>query len=87
MASRSSLARPMRAAVAAAKSSAQPSNAVRAFATTAGRAKELAGDAKDLPNMRHAQRGPMGKLNAPIVNPAGETLTEPLEWWSIPDCR
>lgn len=72
MASRSSVARPLRAAVAAAKQSAQPSHAVRAFATTAGRAKELAGDAKDLPNMRHAQRTAMGKLSAPIINPAGE---------------
>ncbi|KAK4506595.1 hypothetical protein PRZ48_000327 [Zasmidium cellare] len=68
MASRS-VARPMRAAIAAAKQT-QPSNAVRAFATTATRAKELAGDAKDLPNLRHAQRGPVGKLYAPIVNPA-----------------
>lgn len=29
------------------------------------------GDTSDLPNMRHAQRGPQGRLHVPIVNPAG----------------
>ncbi|KAK4636136.1 NADH-ubiquinone oxidoreductase [Fulvia fulva] len=66
MASRS-LARPLRAAVGAAKTS---NNAVRAFTTTAGRPKELAGSHPDLPNMRHAQRSAAGKLHVPIVNPA-----------------
>lgn len=45
-------------------------NAARAFATTTMRAKELAGDAGELKNMRHAQRSPQGKLHAPTVNPA-----------------
>ncbi len=30
-------------------------------------------DLSDLPNMRKAQRGPVGAIHAPIVNPAGTT--------------
>ncbi|GAB7355193.1 hypothetical protein MBLNU459_g5750t1 [Dothideomycetes sp. NU459] len=43
----------------------------RAFASSAVRAKDLpVSDTSGLPNMRHAQRGPQGRLHAPIVNPA-----------------
>jgi len=44
--------------------------AVRSFATTVTRPKELAADVSDMPNMRHAQRGPQGVIHAPVVNPA-----------------
>ncbi|KAF2149549.1 hypothetical protein K461DRAFT_246424 [Myriangium duriaei CBS 260.36] len=46
-----------------------PAN-VRLFTASALRAKELASGSEDLPNMRHAQRSPAGKLHVPIVNPA-----------------
>jgi len=76
MASRaSSLVRPMRAAVRTARSSntaASPATGVRTFSASAGRAKELAGDIGALPNMRHAQRNPVGPLKVPIVNPADQ---------------
>ncbi|KAF2452784.1 hypothetical protein BDY21DRAFT_357916 [Lineolata rhizophorae] len=42
----------------------------RAFTTTALRAKEVASDSPEAPNMRHAAREPYGQLYAPIVNPA-----------------
>lgn len=47
------------------------SNATRAFATSSCCRKELAVDTSTIPNMRHAQRDTIGKLEAPIVNPAG----------------
>ncbi|KAF2652674.1 hypothetical protein K491DRAFT_695388 [Lophiostoma macrostomum CBS 122681] len=48
-----------------------PSVAARSFATTALRAKEVAGSEKtETPNMRYAPRDAQGKLKAPIVNPA-----------------
>nr|POF04509.1 nadh-ubiquinone oxidoreductase 30.4 kda subunit, mitochondrial [Quercus suber] len=66
-AARHSLMRPLRSAV----RSANASVVGRTFATSAVRAKELpVGDTSDLPNMRHAQRSPQGKLHAPVVNPA-----------------
>ncbi|SMQ50119.1 unnamed protein product [Zymoseptoria tritici ST99CH_1A5] len=70
MASRTSLARPLRAVATAARGNGQASSAVRAFSATAGRSKELAGDIGALPNMRHAPRASVGPLQAPIVNPA-----------------
>jgi len=60
----------MRSVASAFKSSTTPSNTLRAFTTTTCRSKELAGKTGELPNMRHAQRGPVGTLNVPIVNPA-----------------
>ena len=71
MAARQSLIRPLRTAVSVARS-VPTSNAVRAFATSACRAKEIAGNADELPNMRHARRDPAGPLKAPIVNPTGK---------------
>lgn len=73
MAARQSIIRPLRAAVNTSRTtSSTTKNAVRTFATTACRAKELAGDTHGLPNMRQAQRTPVGTLNVPIVNPAGK---------------
>nr|POE49041.1 nadh-ubiquinone oxidoreductase 30.4 kda subunit, mitochondrial [Quercus suber] len=67
MAARHTLMRPLRSVA----RSANAGIASRAFATTIVRAKELpVGDTSDLPNMRHAQRSPQGKLHAPVVNPA-----------------
>lgn len=66
MASRSStLVRPMHAISRAARcstSAGKHATAVRAFSVSAGRTKELAGDIGALPNMRHAQRNPVGPL-------------------------
>ncbi|KAK4580075.1 putative NADH-ubiquinone oxidoreductase 30.4 kDa subunit, mitochondrial [Recurvomyces mirabilis] len=80
MASRS-LSRPLRSAVRAAgiQDGANATVARRAFVTTAGRRAEMTeakpsklpkADTSELPNLRHAQRGPEGRLHAPIVNPA-----------------
>ncbi|KAF2036807.1 hypothetical protein EK21DRAFT_106114 [Setomelanomma holmii] len=44
--------------------------AVRTFAATALRAKEIAAESKETPNMRYAPRNPSGPLKAAIVNPA-----------------
>ncbi|KAL9071189.1 MAG: hypothetical protein Q9161_004366 [Pseudevernia consocians] len=41
---------------------------IRQFTCTAIRAKEIANQ-DELPNLRHAQRPPGGKLHAPVVNP------------------
>ncbi|KAK3678554.1 putative NADH-ubiquinone oxidoreductase 30.4 kDa subunit, mitochondrial [Recurvomyces mirabilis] len=82
MASRS-LSRPLRSAVRAAgiQDGVNATVARRAFATTAGRRAEMTeakpsklpkADTSDLPNLRHAQRGPEGRIHAPIVNPADE---------------
>ncbi|KAF7513194.1 NADH-ubiquinone oxidoreductase 30.4 kDa subunit, mitochondrial [Endocarpon pusillum] len=52
-----------------AQSASQPSRCARSFATSVLRAKETA--SQDVrPNLRYAQRPPVGKLTAPIVNPA-----------------
>jgi NADH dehydrogenase (ubiquinone) Fe-S protein 3 len=45
-------------------------SALRTFATTTSRPKELAAESSSFPNMRHAQRGEQKTLNVPIVNPA-----------------
>jgi len=45
---------------------------VRTFASTALRAKEVAGPGPETPNMRFAPRDATGKLKAPIVNPADQ---------------
>ena len=75
MASRRALTRPLRSLVIAARSGAATTasnHAARAFTTSACQAKEIAGNAGELPNMRHAPRSaPQGKLHAPIVNPTG----------------
>ncbi|KAF2482394.1 NADH-ubiquinone oxidoreductase 30.4 kDa subunit mitochondrial precursor [Neohortaea acidophila] len=62
--------RPLRSA-ARAVSQAQRSRGTtsRAFATTICSRKEVAVDTSAIPNMRHAQRETIGKLEAPIVNP------------------
>ncbi|KAK5163880.1 putative NADH-ubiquinone oxidoreductase 30.4 kDa subunit, mitochondrial [Saxophila tyrrhenica] len=70
MAGRQSLTRPLRSAATIARSQTAPSNATRAFTSTALRGKEIAGQHPDLPNLRHAQRGAQGRLHVPIVNPA-----------------
>lgn len=44
------------------------SSTTRQFTCTAVRAKEVANQ-DELPNLRHAQRPPGGKLHAPVVNP------------------
>ncbi|KAI6910965.1 hypothetical protein D0869_10890 [Hortaea werneckii] len=82
MAARHSVATPFRFVAHAAKDGAMGAATRRSFATSALRAKEIAGDTSkanksnlpegdvsELPNLRHAQRGPQGKLHAPIVNP------------------
>lgn len=76
MASKHAVARPLAAIVRASKANASVSRsaALRTFATTTTRPKELAADVSDLPNLRHAQRGPQGKLNhAPVINNADRT--------------
>jgi len=65
-----SVTRPIGSLLRVAKGSNVSRNAVRSFATTLARPKELAGDVSDLPNMRHAQRGTQGAIHAPVVNPA-----------------
>ena len=82
MAARQSVARPLRLIAQTARDGAKTSATRRAFATGAARAKESdmttaskdslpVSDTSELPNLRHAQRGPQGKLHVPIVNPAG----------------
>lgn len=74
MASKHAIARPLGAALRTAKASNTPRCALRTFATSSVRAKELAADVSDLPNLRHAQRGPQGKLeHAPVINHADRT--------------
>jgi NADH dehydrogenase (ubiquinone) Fe-S protein 3 len=75
MASKHAIARPLSAIVRASKANTSVSrSALRTFATTTTRPKELAADVSDLPNLRHAQRGPQGKLNhAPVINNADRT--------------
>ena len=74
MASKHAIARPLSAIVRASKASSVSRSALRTFATTTTRSKELAADVSDLPNLRHAQRGPQGKLaHAPVINNADRT--------------
>lgn len=74
MASKHAIARPLSAIVRASKASSVSRSALRTFATTTTRSKELAADVSDLPNLRHAQRGPQGKLaHAPVINNADKT--------------
>jgi len=74
MASKHAIARPLSAIVRASKASSVSRSALRTFATTTTRPKELAADVSDLPNLRHAQRGPQGKLaHAPVINNADRT--------------
>jgi NADH dehydrogenase (ubiquinone) Fe-S protein 3 len=75
MASKHAVARPLSAIVRASKGNTSVSrSALRTFATTTTRPKELAADVSDLPNLRHAQRGPQGKLaHAPVINNADRT--------------
>ncbi|KAH7135907.1 NADH dehydrogenase iron-sulfur protein 3 mitochondrial precursor [Dendryphion nanum] len=68
MALRLAATRPLTAVVRSASSAG--SVAVRAFATTSLRTKDVAADSSGTPNMRFAPRDPPGKLTAPIVNPA-----------------
>lgn len=71
MASKHAIVRPLGSALRAARASTVSRSALRTFATSSVRAKELAGDVSDLPNLRHAQRGPQGKLeHAPVINQA-----------------
>ncbi|WPH02602.1 NADH-ubiquinone oxidoreductase 30.4 kDa subunit [Acrodontium crateriforme] len=70
MAARHSLIRPLRLAVRSAHDGPVFGVARRALATSARHAKAVGSSDSDLPNMRHAQRAPEGKLQAPIVNPA-----------------
>ncbi|KAF2874588.1 hypothetical protein BDV95DRAFT_488155 [Massariosphaeria phaeospora] len=67
MALRLAVGRPLASAARAASCS-RP--AVRTFAASALRAKEVAGQNAETPNMRFAPRDAQGKLKAPIVNPA-----------------
>lgn len=75
MASKHAIARPLSAIMRSARpTSTTARSAFRTFATTSVRPKELAADVSDLPNLRHAQRGPQGKLeHAPVVNNADRT--------------
>ncbi|KAK5124957.1 NADH-ubiquinone oxidoreductase 30.4 kDa subunit, mitochondrial [Meristemomyces frigidus] len=82
MAARQSIMRPLRLANQVAKDGARMGAARRAFTSTVPRAADTSNmsedkpeklpisDKSDLPNLRHAQRGPQGKLHVPIVNPA-----------------
>lgn len=69
MAARQSISKPFGSLLRAAKGTNAARNATRGFATTAPWSKELAADVSDLPNLRHAQRGPQGTIHAPVVNP------------------
>lgn len=74
MAAKHAIARPLGSVLRAANTTNVSRSALRTFATTTVRSKELAADVSELPNLRHAQRGPQGKLNhAPIVNHADRT--------------
>lgn len=74
MASKHAIVRPLGSVLRAARASNVSRSALRTFATSSVRAKELAGDVSDLPNLRHAQRGPQGKLeHAPVINHADRT--------------
>jgi NADH dehydrogenase (ubiquinone) Fe-S protein 3 len=57
------LGKPLNTVLRASRAGTVSRNALRTFATTTSRPKELAADVSDLPNLRHAQRGPQGKLD------------------------
>ena len=67
---RHSLARPLRAV---ARPASRPSSCwtPRTFATSSVLSKNVAAGPSEFQNMRYAPRGQTGKLQAPIVNPAG----------------
>ncbi|KAF1845515.1 uncharacterized protein K460DRAFT_355329 [Cucurbitaria berberidis CBS 394.84] len=67
MAMRLAVARPLGTV---ARASSCPRAAVRTFAATALRAKEVTGQSSETPNMRYAPRDDQGKLKAALVNPA-----------------
>ncbi|KAF2642825.1 hypothetical protein P280DRAFT_395471 [Massarina eburnea CBS 473.64] len=67
MALRQAVVRPLSAAV---RSPACSRTAARTFAASALRAKEIAGESSEPPNLRYAPRDPAGPLKAAIVNPA-----------------
>ncbi|QIX01906.1 hypothetical protein AMS68_007423 [Peltaster fructicola] len=69
MASKQSMIRSVGSATRCARSVQVSKTALRSFATSAVRGKELASDANEFPNLRHAQRNPSATLHAPIVNP------------------
>ncbi|CAF9922257.1 NADH-ubiquinone oxidoreductase 30.4 kDa subunit, mitochondrial [Imshaugia aleurites] len=69
MAARLCTTTPVRNAARLAAKRSPPLSKIRQFTCTAIRAKEVANQ-DELPNLRHAQRPPGGKLHAPIVNPA-----------------
>ena len=70
--------RPLWSAANAVRHQQCPKSATKAFTTSAVRGKEVAGaDRDEMPNMRKAPREHVGKLTAPIVNPAG-TLNQSL---------
>ncbi|KAF1984877.1 hypothetical protein K402DRAFT_395244 [Aulographum hederae CBS 113979] len=60
-------------AVTSALRSATAGPPIRAFTSTVTRCDQPAADVSDLPNLRHAQRSPQGKLHAPVVNPADKS--------------
>ncbi|CAD6582946.1 MAG: NADH-ubiquinone oxidoreductase 30.4 kDa subunit, mitochondrial [Alectoria sarmentosa] len=69
MAARLSAVTPARNAARLVTKPSTRSSTSRLFTCTAIRAKEVANQ-DELPNLRHAQRPPGGKLHAPIVNPS-----------------
>ncbi|MCJ1229688.1 NADH-ubiquinone oxidoreductase 30.4 kDa subunit, mitochondrial [Toensbergia leucococca] len=68
MATRLGRARPLQNALRCAANAPMRSSASRQFTCTALLAKDVASQ-EDVPNMRHAQRPPGGKLHVPVVNP------------------
>jgi len=74
------LGKPLNTVLRASRTGTVSRNALRTFATTTSRPKELAADVSDLPNLRHAQRGPQGKLeHAPVINNADRTADRATE--------
>jgi NADH dehydrogenase (ubiquinone) Fe-S protein 3 len=74
------LGKPLNTVLRASRTATVSRNALRTFATTTSRPKELAADVSDLPNLRHAQRGPQGKLeHAPVINNADRTADRATE--------
>ncbi|KAM0805428.1 hypothetical protein BDR22DRAFT_817376 [Usnea florida] len=69
MAARLSTATPIRASARLVARPYPPLSTAHQFTCSAIRAKEVASQ-DELPNLRHAQRPPGGKLHAPVVNPA-----------------
>jgi len=74
------LGKPLNTVLRASRAGTVSRNALRTFATTTSRPKELAADVSDLPNLRHAQRGSQGKLeHAPVINNADRTADRATE--------